>query len=147
MRKSVRGTKQSMIDALRHVPLLSRLSRKDLERVLDLAVDREFTPGQAIVKAGDRGKDFYVLLSGTAKLTVPGRKTAMLNRGDYFGEMSVLDGGPRTATIVAESLVTCLRIGRSDFLKLLDAQGSIGRKILVEMSKRVRAAERPPDRH
>ncbi len=147
MRKSVRGTKRSMIEALRHVPLLSGLSRKDLEQVLDLAVDREFTPGQVIVAVGDRGKDFYLLLSGKAKLTVPGRKTAMLKRGDFFGEMSVLDGGPRTATIVAESLVACLRIGRSDFLKLLDAHGSIGRKMLVEMSKRVRAAEKPPDRH
>jgi len=141
------GSKDSRIKALRRVPLLSGLSTKDLEHVLEIGKDQEFVPGLAIVTAGDRAKDFYLLLAGKARLTVPGRRTATLGPGDYFGEMSVLDGGPRSATIVAQTLVSCLRIGRSDFLKLLDAHGSIGRKILVEMSKRVRAAEKPPDRH
>jgi CRP-like cAMP-binding protein len=61
--------------------------------------------------------------------------------------MAVLDGGPRSATIVALSLVSCLRLGRPAFLRLLNEHGSIGRKMLVEMSKRVRATEKPTDRH
>ena len=65
----------------------------------------------------------------------------MLGPGDYFGEISVLDGGRRTATIVAETRVWTLRLDRSKFIPLLDRHGSIGRKLLVEMCGRLRAAE------
>ena len=134
-------TKDQRIVALRRVPLLSGLSKRDLALVLALAKEQEFRAGEVIVKAGDKAQDFYVMARGQAKLTVPGRRTAVLSPGDYFGEMSVLDGGPRTATIVASGPGWALRIGRSDFLLLLEAYPSIARKILVELSRRVRAAE------
>jgi CRP-like cAMP-binding protein len=135
-------TRDSRIDGLRKVPLLSGLSKRELASILELSQEREFGPGQVIVQVGNQASDFYLLLAGRARLTVPGRKTGTLGPGDYFGEMSVLDRGPRTATIAAETRVLSLRIGRTEFLRLIDAHGSIGRKILVEMSKRVRAAER-----
>jgi CRP-like cAMP-binding protein len=135
-------TRDSRVDGLRKVPLLSGLSTRELARILELSQEREFGPGQVIVQVGNQARDFYLLLARQAKLTVPGRKTGTLGPGDYFGEMSVLDRGPRTATIAAETRVLALRIGRTEFLRLLDAHGSIGRKIPVEMSKRVRAAER-----
>ena len=140
-------TRDMRIEALGKVPLLSGLSKRDLRRVFDLGTEKEFFPGKVIVKAGNQARDFYLILQGTARLTVPGRRTALLGPGDYFGEMAVLDGGPRSATIVAETHVSVLRIGRSHFLKLLDSYGSIGRKILVEMSKHVRAAETAWRRH
>jgi CRP/FNR family cyclic AMP-dependent transcriptional regulator len=140
-------SKDARIEALRKVPLFAGLSRRDLARVLELSGEVEFVRGTIIVEAGDRARDFYVLLGGRARLSVPGRRTAVLGPGDYFGEMSVLDGQPRSATIVAETHVSALRIGRSAFLNLLDNYGSIGRKILIEMSKRVRAAERSTGRH
>jgi CRP-like cAMP-binding protein len=134
-------TKDQRIEALRKVPLLAGLSKRDLARVLALAKEVEFWAGDVIVKDGDQADDFYLLARGNAKLSVPGRRTAILDPGDYFGEMAVLDGGPRTATIVAEDHGWALRIERSDFLRLLDAYPSIARTILIEMSKRVRAAE------
>jgi CRP-like cAMP-binding protein len=140
-------TKDQRIDALRAVPLLSGLSGRDLAQVLALAKEQELRAGEVIVKAGDLAQDFYLLARGHAKLTVPRRGTVMLGPGDYFGEMSVLDGGPRTATIVAEGPGWALRIGRQDFLRLLDAHPSIARKILVELSKRVRVAEGANGRH
>ena len=140
-------TKDQRIEALRGVPLLSGLSKRDLARVLALAKEQELRIGEVIVKAGDQALDFYMLVRGRAKITVPGRRTATLGPGDYFGEMSVLDGGPRTATIVAEAPGWALRIGRSDFLRLLEAYPSIARKILVELSKRVRRAEGANGRH
>lgn len=139
-RFSVR-TKDTRIEALRSVPLLAGLSKRDLARVLELSREVEFFPGKVIVEVGNRGCDFYLLLQGEARLVVPGRRPALLGPGDYFGDMAVLDGEPRAATITAQTHVSVLRIGRSDFLRLLDAYGSIGRKILVEMSKRLRQAQ------
>ena len=140
-------TKDARIDALHRAPLLASLSRRDVARVFDLGTEEEFFPGKVIVKAGNQARDFYLMMLGQARLTVPGGRTVLLGPGDYFGEMAVLDGGPRSATIVAETHVSALRIGRSEFLALLDAYGSIGRKILVEMSKHVRAAENAWRRH
>ena len=140
-------TKDARIDALHRVPLLAGLSRRDVARVFELGTEDEFFPGKVIVKAGNEARDFYLIMMGEARLTVPGGRTSILGPGDYFGEMAVLDGGPRSATIVADTHVSALRIGRSDFLALLDTYGSIGRKILVEMSKHVRTAEAAWRRH
>src|SRR3989442_749104 len=98
------------------VPLLAGLSKRDLERVLGLGEEVVFTPGTVIVQAGDQAQDFYVLLEGEALVTVPGGKRARLGPGSHFGEMAVLDAGPRSATIAAETQVVGLRIGRPNFL-------------------------------
>jgi CRP/FNR family cyclic AMP-dependent transcriptional regulator len=140
-------TKDARISLLGGVPLFGGLSKRELGEVLALAKEMELSPGQAIVEAGTQGRHFYLLLEGSAKVTVPGRRTATLGAGDYFGEMTVLDGGPRSATVVATSHGWALRIDRTAFLRLLDTYGSIGRKILTEMSARVRAAEGAQGRH
>ena len=140
-------TKNARIDALGRVPLLAGLSRRELSKILEFSEELEFFPGKVIVKAGNQARDFYLVLQGHARLTVPMRRTALLGPGDYFGEMAVLDGGPRSATIVADTHVAALRIGRTQFIRLLDEHGPIGRKILVEMSKHVRAAEAALQRH
>ncbi len=134
-------TREARIGALRKVPLLACLPRRDLARILDLGKEQEFRKGAVITKAGNQARDFYLILDGQAQWSAPGRRTALLEPGDYFGEMSVLAGGPRTATVVALTPVTALRIGRSQFLAMLDAYGSVARRILVEMSTRARVAE------
>ncbi len=133
-------THDERIAALRKVPLLAGLSKRELGHILRLGKEVEFLAGGLIVSVGDQGRDFYLLLTGKAELKVPGGRTATLGPGDYFGEISVLDGGPRTATIIAMTRVSALRIDRKDFVPLLDANGSIGRKILVETAKHLRAA-------
>jgi CRP-like cAMP-binding protein len=133
--------------ALAKVPLLSGLSQRELAHVLALGDEVEFFPGKVVVEIGDLARDFYMILTGKARLTVPGKKNRTLGPGDYFGEMAVLDGGPRTATIVAQTHVSALRIDRKDFLSLLHVNGSISRKILIEMSKRVRASEAAAGHH
>jgi CRP/FNR family transcriptional regulator, cyclic AMP receptor protein len=133
-------TRDERIAALGKVPLLVGLSKQELGRILRIGKEVEFAPGSVIVSAGDRARDFYLLLTGKAELKVPGGRTATLPPGDYFGEISVLDGGPRTATITAVTRVSALRIDRKDFVPLLDANGSMGRKILVETAKHLRAA-------
>ncbi|MGZ6545928.1 MAG: cyclic nucleotide-binding domain-containing protein [Actinomycetota bacterium] len=135
------------IEALGRVPLLSGLSKRDLGRILSIGTERQFEQGDVIVKAGDLGRDFYLLLDGTAELLVPGHRPESLGPGDYFGEIAVLDGGPRSATITAVSSVTALRIERSAFIPLLDEYGSIARKILVVTVQRLRELEGYPERN
>jgi CRP/FNR family cyclic AMP-dependent transcriptional regulator len=129
------------VEMLRSVPLFQGLSRRQVAQILKLGRELEFPPGEPIVERGYKAMDFFLILNGKAKLRVPGRRTRSLGPGDYFGEISVLDGGPRTATITAETRVWTLRLDRSRFIPLLDRHGSIGRKILVEMCRRLRAAE------
>jgi CRP/FNR family cyclic AMP-dependent transcriptional regulator len=123
------------------VPLFQVLSKRDLTEVLSVSREVEFHAGIDIVSEGKRAMDFFLILDGEASVSVRGRRSQKLRPGDYFGEMSVLDGGPRSATVTAETQVWALRVDRSKFLGLLDRHGTIGRKILVEMSKRLRAAE------
>jgi CRP/FNR family cyclic AMP-dependent transcriptional regulator len=140
-------TRDERIKALGAVPLLSGLSKRDLGRILAIGKEVEFRTGREIVRAGDQGRDFYLLILGTAELHVPGRRREPLGPGDYFGEIAVLGGGPRSATITATSPVTALRIDRSAFIPLLDTYGSIARKILVVTVQRLRALERSSARH
>lgn len=129
------------VEKLRSVPLFKGLSRRQVAQIVKLGRELEFAPGEAIVERGLKAMDFYLIMKGQAKLRVPGRRIRMLGPGAYFGEISVLDGGRRTATIVAETRVWTLRLDRSKFIPLLDRHGSIARKILVEMCGRLRAAE------
>jgi CRP-like cAMP-binding protein len=129
------------VEKLRSVPLFQGLSRRQVGQIVNLGRELEFLPGEAIVEIGSKAMDFYLILTGQAKLRVPGRRTRSLGPGDYFGEISVLDGGPRTATITAETRVWALRLDRSKFIPLLDRHGSVARKILVEMCARLRSAE------
>jgi CRP/FNR family cyclic AMP-dependent transcriptional regulator len=129
------------IDMLASVPLFHGLSRRELREVLNAATEVEFAPGATIVKEGQEAKDFYLISSGRARLVVRAIREAPLNTGDYFGEISVIDGGPRSATVTAESHVSALRLNRESFLRILDQHGSIGRKILAEMCRRLRAVE------
>jgi CRP/FNR family cyclic AMP-dependent transcriptional regulator len=140
-------TKSELVDALGRVPLLSGLSKRDLSQILAIGTEREFRAGEVIVREGDLGRDFYLVLSGTAELHVPRHRPEALGPGDYFGEIAVLDSGPRSATITATSLVNALRIERSAFIRLLDEYGSIARKILVVTVQRLRALETVTERH
>ena len=140
-------TRSERIAALGRVPLLSGLSKRDLARILAISKEVEFIPGQVIVREGDQGRDFYLLVSGTAEIKVQGRRAWAVGPGDYFGEIAVLDEGPRSATITATGRVTALRIDRREFIPLLDTYGSIARKILVVTVQRLRALERAAAHH
>jgi CRP/FNR family transcriptional regulator, cyclic AMP receptor protein len=129
------------LDLLGSVPLFRGLSKGELKEILAAGREVEFAAGHAIVEEAKEAMDFYLILRGRASVEVRGRRGRNLGPGEHFGEMSVLDGGPRSATITAEEPVWALRLDRSNFLAFLDQHGSIGRKLLVELSSRLRAAE------
>jgi CRP/FNR family cyclic AMP-dependent transcriptional regulator len=137
------------VELLSRVPLFETLSRVHLSRVAALAEESEYHTGRVIVKKGDAGRAFYVIVDGTAKVLrgkiVTARGEATLGPGDFFGELSLLDGDARTATVVATSDLTVVRIERTAFRRLLRENPDLAIKLLEGMARRTRKIlEAPP---
>ena len=133
-------------DAVARVPLFSTLSPRHLRRVADLAVEERMMEGARIVREGDIGDTFYVILEGEAKVTSKsGRVVNRLRPGDFFGEISLLDGGPRTATVVADTPMVVLGIARNAFLRTITDQPEIGVKLLQNAASMLRRLDHPPN--
>ena len=126
---------------LADVPLFNGVSKRHLRRIAKLARIRRFAAGSAIVRAGDPGRSFYVLLDGTARVARPGGRARRLGIGDYFGEMALLDDAPRSADVIAEGEVLALTVDRSGFTKLLRAEPSLAQALLRTLAARLRAVE------
>ena len=107
------------------IPLFRGLSRRHLKRVARLAELRRYLGSKPIVRAGTRGDAFYIILDGSAEVRTADGDTASLQPGDYFGELALLDGAPRAATVSVEGELTAARIARSAFLKLLREEPAI----------------------
>jgi CRP/FNR family cyclic AMP-dependent transcriptional regulator len=130
----LRWVRSEHLDALASIPLFSHLSQKRLLRVLDSTQKVEFAAGEVIVTEGERGKGFYVIERGTATVTVDSIERATLAPGAYFGEVAVIDGGPRTATVTAATRVSTLEVSPAAFKKLLDDEPSISGPIAEELT-------------
>ena len=129
-------------DILRALPLFEGLSERQLRMIAAQGQELQFGPGDPIVAEGTKAIDFYVLLQGAAKVTVGGRTRRRVGPGDYFGEVSVLDGGPRTATVTAEDPVTVFRLDRKAFISVLRRNPEIAIKILAVAARRLREVEK-----
>jgi len=134
-------TKDAKVDALKRVPLFEGLSKRHLRRIAKLAHIRRFAPGSVMVRAGDAGRSFYVLLDGSAKVNRAGRRSLRLNAGAFFGEMALIDDSPRSADVVAEGEVLALTIDRSGFAKLLRTEPALSQALLRTLAGRLRAVE------
>jgi CRP/FNR family transcriptional regulator, cyclic AMP receptor protein len=139
-RSSSRPVARASAKLLAEVPLFSGLSRRHLRRLAAVAEEVRFAPGRPIVQEGSRGNAFFVILDGEAKVTMAGatRTAARLGRGDFFGELAVLDGGPRTASVIALTRVVVARITRTQFRKVLRQEPDVALAILEEVSRRLR---------
>jgi len=127
---------------LRDVPLFAALTRPQLARVAELAREVTYGPGRMLMRDGAPGVAFYVITDGRAKV-IKGRIAsaegeATLGRGDFFGELALLDGGPRTASVVADGPITTIRIERAPFRTLLRDEPEIALKLLEGMARRMR---------
>ena len=130
------------LDTLAEVPLFDGLSKRHLRRIAKLARIRRFASGSTMVRTGDPGKTFYVLLDGKAKVIRVNGRSRRLGAGDYFGEMALLDDAPRSASVVADGEVLALTIGRPGFAKLVRAEPALAQALLRTLAARTRAAER-----
>ena len=133
-------------DAMKQVPLFSTLSPRHLRRVSDVAQEERIMEGATIVREGDIGDTFYVILEGEAKVTSKnGRIVNLLRPGDFFGEISLLDGGPRTASVMADTPMVLLGISRKAFLRVITDEPAIGVKLLQYASSMLRRLDHPPN--
>jgi CRP/FNR family transcriptional regulator, cyclic AMP receptor protein len=141
-RPNVAMSKKDILAMLGSVGLFEGLSKRELAAILASSKVVEVREGKVVVEEGSTGVGFHLILEGEARVTVGGRNRATLRPGNYFGEMSLLDGGPRSATVTATTPVRTLSITSWAFLPLIDDYPSIARKLLIELSRRLRAVER-----
>ncbi|HVL80584.1 MAG TPA: cyclic nucleotide-binding domain-containing protein [Actinomycetota bacterium] len=134
-------SKKQAIEVLSQVPLFAGLSKRELEHIYKESEEETFSEGTTIVREGDSTGRFYVILDGTVKVQSDGRSKGKMGPGDFFGEMSLLDGRPRSATIVAASYVRARSIAPWNFLSILEENWPITKKVLAALSERVRRGE------
>ncbi len=129
------------VETLGLVPLFAELERKEVEQIARLLKERHFAPGETVVMEGSGGAAFFLIDSGTATVSIRGAEQATLQRGDYFGEIALIDEGPRAATITASSELVCFGLTFWEFRPLVQGNGTIGWKLLQSMAKKLRAAQ------
>ena len=126
---------------LQRVPLFSGFEESDLRRVAEMSRIVEAPAGTVITHIGEAGDSFFVIIDGTVAVRTPVGTGAQLHPGEFFGEMSLLDGEPRSATIVATTNLRLLVVDRSHFWRLLDETPDLIRRMLTILSRRVRRLE------
>jgi CRP/FNR family cyclic AMP-dependent transcriptional regulator len=132
---------KSTVDHLQDVQLFSSCTDKELSLIARASDEVTVADGTAVVTEGSTGHEFYLILDGRADVSRAGRSLAELGPGQYFGELSLLDGAPRSATITARAPTTMLVLGQREFAAVLDTTPGVARKLLTQMAARLRAAD------
>jgi CRP/FNR family transcriptional regulator, cyclic AMP receptor protein len=134
----------ALIDRLREVAIFRGLDEKELHRIVEVGKEVRFDPGKVVAEQDGGAAGFHLILDGEVSVDVSGTERARLRSGQYFGEMSLIDGKPRSATVRAEAPTTTFALTSWQFLPLLDEYPSISRALLVELSGRLRRVEQDP---
>jgi CRP-like cAMP-binding protein len=121
-----------------NVPMFSACSKHELRTIARLATEIDVPKGKVLTREGDRGREFMIVVSGTAVATRHGREVAAFGPGDHFGEIALLDSGVRTATIVAESPMTIAVVGPAEFERILDEVPTLNHKVMRGLARRLR---------
>ncbi len=129
----------SKVAAIGKVPLFSRCSKRELKRIAGLADEVDLADGKVLTREGERGREFFVILDGTAEVRIGGRRRASLGRGDFFGEIALVADVPRTATVTATSDLHALVITDRAFRSLLRDSPDIQGKVLAAVAERLAA--------
>ncbi len=132
--------KRDVVGQLSQVPLFSGCSRKDLQTIARVVKDIDHSQDTVIAREGEPGVGLFVIVDGTAEVTIGGKKKASLGPGDFFGEIALLDGGPRTATVTATSDIKMLGLTEWVFRGLMQEHPTIAVKTLQQMAARLRNA-------
>ena len=128
-------------ELLHKVPLFEHLSPKDLKSLSSEFTERRFSEGQELTSEGSGGAGFFVLESGSATVSVDGVERRTLGGGDYFGEIALIDGGLRTATVTATSDGVAYGLTRWQFKPLVESNAEIAWPLLEAMARRTRELE------
>ena len=126
---------------LARVPIFSACTADEVSAIAGVAQEGFFQSGQVIVTQGTPGQAFYMITAGRVEILRDGVSLGAFGPGDFFGEMSLLDQAPRSATIRAIDQVSCLMLSSWDFRALLERHPSIAIKLLEVLSRRLRVAD------
>jgi len=130
-----------VIDHLSAVPLFRGLPESAMEAVAGLASETHFADGDTVTREGDEGDAFFVVVDGRLVVSRNGMSLRELGPGDFLGEIALIDGRPRTATVTAVGPVKTLCVRRPDFLELMERYGPVRLGVLMALSDRVRSDE------
>lgn len=130
-----------LIERMQQSPLFAACSRRELQDVTRLSTETSVPAGKVLMAEGQPGHEFMVVLEGTATATRDGRHVATFGPGDFFGEISLLDDGPRTATVTADTPMTLAVVGRREFTGLLKEIPDLSLKVMAGLARRLREVD------
>ena len=135
------ASRSEQVNLLSGVELFAGLTKKEAGKVLQFMRDINYGAGKVMVEEGDNGGRFFLITSGTAVVSRRGRRVRKLGPGDSFGDIALIDGGPRSATVTAETPVSTLSLAIWNFKAALLENPTITYKLLLVLCKRLRESE------
>ena len=145
--RGFRKGRDAKLELLGNVRLFSPCNKRELARIAALVDEVEAPKGKVLVRQGDTGQECFVVVEGKAKATIRGKGTAVLGPGSFFGEMSLLDRGPRSATVTAETDMRLLVLGSREFSTLINEVPPVAVRIMRGLAERLRSAEPRQPQH
>jgi CRP/FNR family cyclic AMP-dependent transcriptional regulator len=136
----LRLRKDAKIELLKGVPLFARCSKKELAAIAQIADEIDLADGKQLTKEGSRGREFFVLVEGSAEVKRKRRKIGTLGAGDFLGEIALVTKVPRTATVTTTSPVRALVVSEQNFRRLLERSPDVQIKVLEALAERVAAS-------
>jgi len=130
-----------------NVRLFSTCNKRELARIASLVAEVDAPKGKVIVRQGDPGRECFVIADGKARAPIRGKGSVALGPGSFFGEMSLLDQGPRSATVTAETDMHLLVLGSREFSSLVDEVPTVALRMMRGLAERLRASERRQPEH
>ncbi len=132
---------EKYLEQLRRVPLFHGIPDADLGAIARQLSERSYEPGAVIVKQGEAGIGFYLIDEGKVEVEQNGRVLATLGRGDFFGELALMEDVPRTASVIARTPTRCLQLVRWHFRSILKENPDIAIRVLETAVRRIRRHE------
>lgn len=129
------------LEKMRRVPLFAGLGGRELERLGMLTDEVDLPAGRVLMRQGDRGEELFVLLQGAARVERDGHELSAMHPDAFFGEIALVDGGPRTATVTLTEDSALLVVGRRQFQQLMEEFPDVRLQVLEVLAQRVRSAE------
>lgn len=136
------ASKRAHVEHLRTVPLFSSCSQKELEKIAKAGDEVTMPAGSLIVDQGQMGREAFVILAGAVTVKRNGKKITSMGPGSIVGELSLLDHGPRTATVTCETDCTFLLLSQRTFLGVVDDVPALSHKLLASLATRIRDLDR-----
>jgi len=136
------GEEAALVGMLHAIPLFARMKKRHVKSILRSAQQKSFPAGELIVKEGEFGVAFYLIIEGKAAVSKKGKALAKLGKGNFFGEMALLDNQPRSADVSAEENTRCLVLSAPTFWSLVSSDPKLARALVQELAARIRASNK-----